>query len=591
MIEAAQIGVSINVLGDPYKKILEFSKSIKSASFEVEKLTRLLKPLNAELKKLSIDSLGGTNQKFETFSRRMLVAEGRANKLAAANMRLSHSLKDVERSAGEAGIVSAAMPALASTAAATAVGRRRHSHLYGHIGRHIPGTHNFIGVGATLGAAGVAGSIAAGLGYQGFKEQKEFQGEAAKLGGAGLTQSQIEEAKKIALAAPTGMSPVTLIKALQESQLATRRWSEAKIIAPIMAKGKLAMKGLFGSDLSATQQMNLLRSAEIRGGSDTKEIAKWLQVALSMHAQAGGLMKTHQQSTFWTTAPQAAARLKPEAYMSLEPIIQELGGGKVGTGYKVLTNQLIAGKGRSKKSEELLKKYGILNAKGEMPETFKKDLAEDLPKFVLNDVVPLLKSHGIKTVDKILEEFTKLFSHTAPGLFASIVKNEEKINRARAIGFSTVDELKQKSKSTPGGAELALHEAWSKLALSIGRLSSPAIIKGMNDLSATFDSLASALDRITKADVMAPINWLKKITGADYFSKIDPFKDKVNTELSKKKPESDINAMFQIYLDGKPIQDGVVKSIVKQATAMPSGQTYFNSRQNLTPPQGSLAGI
>lgn len=293
---------------------------------EMANLSRsfVLLGMNANSGKNGISAL---NQRLDTAGRKMGVLSDNTRKLGA-DLRIVAD----ESSAAVAGLSGMATVSNLSTEAQVVASshRRRTPHL-SHLGAVGMGglseSAGFLGMASGYGIPLIGLAGAAILTHQGFEQEKEYNQYTAQLRTQGFTPQQIDEANTIASKTSPGISQVANIRAIVDAQMATRNWEEAKKLAPILAQAKFGATAVFGG-MSDQQEQDLIRFAEIMGGSDTNKIAQWMDTGVKMMSTSGGSVMPTQQRTFARQGAGSLGRLTELGYLGLEPVIQEMGGQK-----------------------------------------------------------------------------------------------------------------------------------------------------------------------------------------------------------------------------------------------------------------------
>lgn len=371
-----------------------------------------------------------------------------------------------------------------------------------------------------LGAAGLGFSAAGAAMLYALKgpyeAAKNYEAMLARFRSLNLGDSVNRDADKFARAAGIyGVSATDLIGTIRDLHTVIGNYEHAKSLAPLIAQmefANLAVFGEKGARFDDAQRKALARVIEIRGGFKS-EAEMRTQADLMQHVitGTGGMVLPSEYLQFLKTGGVAAQKLTNRAfYYGFEPLIQELGGFRTGTGLQTAFNRLILGIGgggaSGKAMWELLSNIGIAQPggievnkttgritkiAGHLKEGDVSAFESDPEGWVLNRLVPALQKAGYGTDDKILNALALIFGRTGGAVFSKAYLQREKIAKniaidERAMGIS---ELIAASRNTPGGSELALKKAWENLGIAAGRSIVPVVIKYMNDL-------ADALNRL-----------------------------------------------------------------------------------------------
>lgn len=356
------------------------------------------------------------------------------------------------------------------------------------------------------GNVATAGAYAAGsMIHHGFEAQKEYQMHLLQLKGLGFNNAQIARADKLGHMNIPGISPNQMIESVVAAQMATRagpgQFGEVEMMAPELAKSAMALRVTYGRDMSQKQINDIIRVAEIQGGSSPANQLKWLRTATSMMLSSGGTITPAKQLQF-SQLTAGSTNLTPESYLALEPVLQELQsrtGTGITTGNRALLSQ-IPMTGFSKKQMQFWKKLGLYKDEYtttgrplgvHMPKAY-ADIARSSPDLFIKDVlIPILAKGGItneKDVSAALENFPRTYSMFAKTYY----KNRVKVDRSRELSKHLLqgEDLQDAVKQAPGYASAQFSASFERFSLSFGAITSPTVIWGMNKLSLLFEDLA-----------------------------------------------------------------------------------------------------
>lgn len=468
-MEAYKVWATLNLKGDALKKMEQFSKMTKIVAKELSKLNKI----------------ASSSSFFNKFNKSLSESESSLSSVAKQMKSLGSSLDMVSNK---------------SKRAAFNYGKFKKSlHIAGHIGlSSVSGELGAISAAGMMGGGVAAGLIGAGiLGYQGFQKQRSYQQSISQLEAQGFTKYDIAEVNRISQGTSPGISQLDIVQSLVDAQMATRNFEQAKYLAPKLAQAKVYSNVLYGG-MSENEIKDLIRTAELAGGSKKENMAQWLDVATKMMVTSGGTIKPHEQRTFWRQSGGAMGRLTPLGYLSMEPIMQELGGAKLGTalttGIRAFINPQMSN--FAKYRVEKLKGFGLWNTKtGRMKDEF-VDLAQTDPFMFLKNVwLPALAKKGITSPGKIQTETLSDLPRTFGQMLFLMFKNMEKMERSRELAQSAMggDQLKTLAEKKPEFAVMRLSKAWESLTTVIGEMTTPSILEGLNALSSGLEKLGNVL--------------------------------------------------------------------------------------------------
>ncbi|MFI4954873.1 MAG: hypothetical protein ACHP9Y_03060 [Gammaproteobacteria bacterium] len=399
-------------------------------------------------------------------------------------------------------------------AVASARSARSHKHFpfhtMGHMGMGGVGTAGMaMGAGSRFAGAGLGVAIGGGmLVHAGWEQGKEYQRKRVQFRALGFNKDQIKEVEKLANTPTKGFSQNDLMEAMLGAQMATRNWQEAKQLYMPLAKFKFGAQAIFGQDMTHHQVQSAIRFAEIRAGSHTENIGMWQDILNKMYIQSSGTLKPTEQLAFARRSASVSRNLTPEGYLALEPVIQELGGGTAGSGFRTAYN-LFAGQGSgtafAKKRVEFLEKLGLIHAtkftKTGRPLSFGSDpamlklLGADPEAWVRKYWLPALIKQGIVTPEAQQAAVSLAFgSAEAQKLIGTTQSNLTKTQRARELAFKTdtTERFFGRSMKTQAGAERRTAAAWHSMAKAFSDLTNPTLTSWMNKFSSAMENLARA---------------------------------------------------------------------------------------------------
>lgn len=517
-MEAYTVWASLNLKGDAAKKLEQLSKTTQKLQEDFKKLDTNIHNVSLKLSILSETSkksLQGLKSVVEVFknlssesylgSKRMSALNtalnstgSRMETISSKTRRLSDDLAKLSDKAASASLNIGELRAGAGMGAIKVAGGgpRRSSRLR-DLGMLSLGTAGGpigdIAMGYMMaGAPGAAVSGMLDIGTKGFQQGTEFENQVSILKLQGLSSTNIQKAIAQANAVKLpGATQLTMMKAIVDAQMATQNFSFAQKMAPTLAK--MRVSGSTYSSFSDTQMQNAIRFAELMGHSDVESISKWLSAGFKMMSISGGSVMPTGMRTFGRMIAGVGSRLKPEAFAELEPVIQSLGEHKTGTGLTTGIGQLISGVGlqMNKKRVERLTELGLGSAKYnkygtqmkfQMNPKYTEDLVTDPIKFILQDFIPLLKKAGITSEAGIHQEMINDFPTTFARDAVQIYKDRQKISNI-SKNYRNLQDIDQGYKTTintPQGKLNQLSAAFDKMAFAFNKLSSPVVIGGID---------------------------------------------------------------------------------------------------------------
>ena len=354
--------------------------------------------------------------------------------------------------------------------------------------------------GVLLGGAGAAGLHALGKTVEAAKEyQQAFAAfKAINLGDAINTQ-----ADKFARGSSViGASATDLMRTTRDLHTVLNDFDLAKQLTPGFAQLKYANQAVFGGhglNFNEAQLRDLERIIEMKGGF--KSAPDFLSQASMMQqviASTGGMVKPTDYLNFIKTGVSGRLLSDKSFYYGMEPLIQEMGGNRVGTALMSAYANLGQGRTTVRAANEMMR-LGILDPKmveytkiGTIKQV-KPGALKGMDLFTSNPfewlktvLLPAMASKGITSEKAVLNEISAIMTNrTGASLYSLMYLQQHKIEKAMAISQNamTPAQMTKLALSTPEGAEMALGAAWKNLKTAAGEALLPIIIPALNKLA------------------------------------------------------------------------------------------------------------
>ena len=367
--------------------------------------------------------------------------------------------------------------------------------------------------GLILGGAGYAGIKMLESGYE---SAKKYEQVLAQFKALNLGDAINKDADKFARGANImGASATDLIGTVRDLHTALGDYGMSKAIAPQIAQMKYANQVVFGGhgmDFSERQLQSMEKIIEMKGGFKSPQAflaqADMMQKVIS---GTGGMVKPSDYLQFIKTAGVSGRLLSNEMfYYTMEPLIQEMTGGRVGTGTMSAYNNLAQGRSTNRAATEMMK-LGILDPKGVLynkignvkqinPGALKgMDEYTSNPYQWMKDVLlPSMAKRGITAEKDILNEMGVIFGNrTGSSLFSLMFLQQEKIAKNMVISKNAMgrEALVALAQKTPEGAEKALGLAWENLKIASGEVIVPIVVPALLKLSEMIRQLGKVIDQ------------------------------------------------------------------------------------------------
>jgi hypothetical protein len=370
---------------------------------------------------------------------------------------------------------------------------------------------------------GTLGIISGAIGYAGFKVldktyevAKEYENTFARFKALNLGDVMNRNADNFARATNAiGVSSTEMMATLRDLTAVTGDPKLAMQLAPKFAQMSFANKAVFGEGgmkMDAAQIRALEKIIEIKGGY--KDAATFLAQAEMMQkviSGTGGMVKPSDFLAFIKTAGVSGRLLDNEMfYYTMEPLIQEMSGNRVGTGTMSAYNNLAQGRSTVRAAREMMR-LGILDPKnvdydkiGQIkaihPGALKgfDQYTTDPYHWMQQVLIPALKAAGITTQQAMINEMGAIFGNrTGSNLFSLMLMQQDKINKNVAIDKNAMgrEDLLAMALKTPRGAELAYAAAMNRFETAAGRALVPIVIPALLSAAKAFNFLADAAAR------------------------------------------------------------------------------------------------
>lgn len=343
-----------------------------------------------------------------------------------------------------------------------------------------------------------------------LEEAKKFQVEMERFKALGVGDAVAADAINFAKGMNTyGTSMRENLGLLRDAQSIFSNIDHAKFVTPLLSKMKFANAALFGEEGGAMRDksfMDMLKVVELRKGLTSEEaFMRQANMIQQVQTATGGRVQANEYLNFIKTGGVAAKTMRDDVfYYKMEPLIQEMGGNRIGTGLMSAYQNLYQGRTTVRAANELMR-YGMLDPK--MVEYNKigmikqikpgalkggEEFIADPVKWLEGTLLPALAAKGVTKEQDILNAIGSIFTNrTASQLFSTIflqldnIKKNEALNR-KADDIGTLD---RRARETLAGQQIELHAKWRDLMLVVGQTVLPLAIKGVEWLTGAIKGL------------------------------------------------------------------------------------------------------
>lgn len=350
----------------------------------------------------------------------------------------------------------------------------------------IGGTMMKGGAYATAAGAAIVGTTI----MPGLKEAKHWQGEQAKIAALGMGEETNREAAEFARHMKTfGTSRTENLTLVRDALSVFGDIHHAQMVAPTLAKmkfGNAAVYGEHGADNEA-KFLDMLKVIELRGGlksqADFNSQANMVQKVISA---TGGRVGPDEWRHLIATGGLAAKSMRDDAFFyQLEPLVQEMGGDRVGTGLMSGYSALYQGR-TTKRAVQNLEKLGLIGDRSKVQqdkagqiahldvgavkgaELFRKSQYEWMKQVLL----PTLAEKGITSKDQVLDAIGSIFSsRKGADIMAAMFLQQQQIDKSEKVnrGAADINALDAEGRATAAGKEIEAEKKLADLKLQLGQ--------------------------------------------------------------------------------------------------------------------------
>ena len=474
-------------------KISTFRKlkdDVKQATQELDKTNKKISSLKDQLSRNPNSQLSAELRKAETEARRLnkVVTEGKPKLLAMRRELDQTGLRSTDLAKHQENLKNK----ITGTNASIDKQKAQLKSL-----NQMQQNHQKFSANARTAAMYGVGAAATGVGamYQMRKpidETKRMDVEENRIASLGLGKEATKEAIQYARAMKTfGTSTLDNLGLVRDGVTAFADVHHAKMVAPTLAKMKFANEAMYGDSGAENEKkfMDMLKVIEMRNGlKSEKAFHEQANIIQQVITATGGRVQAEEWLNVIKTGGIAAKGIDNKAfYYKLEPLVQEMGGFRVGTAMMSAYQNVYQGR-TTKRAANNLMNLGLI----EDPSKLKHDKSgqisfldvgaikgaalfkKDQFAWMEQVLVPQLKSKGITKEGDIIDAMGSIFTNrTASNLFAQMYMQRDQIHKNAKLnaGADDIDQLNSKAMGTTTGKEIEakanLHDAYLKFGTTI----------------------------------------------------------------------------------------------------------------------------
>ncbi|MGR2827326.1 phage tail tape measure protein [Acinetobacter sp. 1124_18A] len=360
---------------------------------------------------------------------------------------------------------------------------------------------------AAMYGAGMAATGTAAL-YQMRKpidESKRVDVEENRIASLGFGKKATDEAIQYGKAMKTfGTSTLDNLTLVRDGVTAFGDVHHAQWVAPTLAKMKFANEAMYGDHGVENEKkfMDMLKVIEMRNGLKSKaSFQEQANIIQQVITATGGRVQAEEWLNVIKTGGIAAKGMENKAfYYKMEPLVQEMGGHRVGTSMMSAYQNLYQGR-TTQRAAANLDKFGLIgdyskvkhNKTGDLSyldigaikgaDLFKKDQFAWMEQVL----VPALNARGITKEGDVIDAIGSVFSNrTASNLFAQMYMQRDQIHKNAKLneGAFNIDQLNTQAQGTTSGKELEarakLNDAYLQFGQTILPIYTQALVMATN---------------------------------------------------------------------------------------------------------------
>ncbi|MBX9298232.1 hypothetical protein K5M33_14085 [Chromobacterium vaccinii] len=370
-----------------------------------------------------------------------------------------------------------------------------------------------------------SGALAIGVGAgitlmfkQPLEDARKLQTEIARFSTLGFGDNVNRQAQQFALGMKTfGTSLTDNMTLLSDAMAVFKDLHHAEFAAPIMARMKFANETLYGKaggEANERKFMDLLKVIELRGGTLSEKVfAEQADFAQKVITGSRNRVDASQMLQALKTGGLALTRRSNEAfYLGAEPLIQEFGGSRYGTGTMSLYQNLVQMRGTITSQQEMFR-LGLLNPamvqfnklgklkKAKAGAFIGSNILEERGElaFLKEVLLPAFKRHGITGDEAIIRELGMILSNrTGSALLGRIYQQMPTLERQIQANKSAmgIGQSEKAARGTVNGQMLELHKQWNTLMTQLGVSILPSAISVLKEVN----SFLSVTNELMKKD-------------------------------------------------------------------------------------------
>lgn len=366
-------------------------------------------------------------------------------------------------------------------------------------------------------AAGVGAAVVGGVLARPIHAASEYAQEISRMRGLGLGDAVAKDAEKYAKGMRVyGVSTMENVQLMSDALSVFGDLHHAEMAMPMLAKMKFGNAAVFGSEHGTENEnafMNMLKVIELRGGTKSKaDFESQANMVQKVISATRGRVQADEWRNVISTGGTAAKLMRDDAfYYQLEPLVQMMGGDKVGTGLSAAYTSLYQGR-TTKRAAINLEKYGLIGDKTKVKhdkvgQTSQLDpgallgaklFRESQYEWVKQVLLPTLAKKGVTDQKEIVDVIGSFVSNKkGADMLAAMVMQQQLIDKdeKKNRGASNVDQVNKEGQKTPAGKLLAMQKRRDDLQLKIGNAALPMYIRALELATGVLERMNGFMER------------------------------------------------------------------------------------------------
>ncbi|MGJ8518173.1 hypothetical protein [Carnimonas bestiolae] len=375
----------------------------------------------------------------------------------------------------------------------------------------------------------VAGATGMGIGYGTYRifhnpldEYKNYQNEVERVDALGKGPATTKAAVQYAHTNRAyGVSELESLTLLRDAISIFGDLGHAEGVTPMMQRMWFANKARYGEE-GAEERLrqfeDMIKAVELRGGvSNPEQFGIQANMIQKIINATGNRVNPSEWMQFIKTGQLAVKGMDNDAfYYKSEPLIQELGGFKVGTAFQSAYQNLYQGK-TTKVAANRLMELGLVGDKSKVsfdsvgqngyigPGALLKGrlFNSDPIEWIRTVLLPQLAKHGITDDAQIQDAIGQIMTNrTGAGLYANVVQQIKNGSIDRRIDLNAhadgIDDMHRKAVNQTQGKELELAARRADLYRQMGSEIMPLYTKALEKIAGALRDVTDWMEKNPK---------------------------------------------------------------------------------------------